>query len=149
LLLVSIADRLKDQDATAQRLLQNPIDLGNIFAKYFGSSAGKTVHDLFSEHLIIGGDLITALRDKRTSDVDRLRRQWYQNADNIATALSHISPNYNNQQLRRMMFRHLDLTTQEINQRLLGNYSGDITAFGKVEHEALEMADYLANGLTR
>jgi len=149
LLLVSIAERLKDQDATTARLLQNPYDIAEIFGQFYGRDAAAKIAQLLTEHLKIGADLITALRDKKTAESNALNAAWYKNADKMAEAFAGINPYYNKDELRRMLYHHLQLTTQEVAMRLTGNYTADIAAFGKVEQEALEMADYFTMGLER
>ena len=149
MLLISIAERLKDLPEVTARLLQNPYDIARIFAEYYGSEAAEKIARLLTEHLQIGADLITALRDKKTAQADSLNRQWYANADKMALACSSINPYYNHEDLRRMLYTHLALTTQEVAMRLAGNYKADIEAFNKVEKEAIEMADYFSSGITR
>lgn len=147
MLLISIAERLKDLDAVTVRLLQNPNDIAAIFADYFPPDTARTIAQLLSEHLQIGAELITALRDGMTAQADTLNRQWYINADQMADAFSSINPYYNREQLRDMLYTHLQLTTQEVSMRLAKKYPEDIDAFNKVEQEALSMADYFSSGI--
>ena len=44
MLLISIAEDLKDLEATQARLLQNPKDIANVFARYYGSAAVSYTH---------------------------------------------------------------------------------------------------------
>ena len=147
MVLISIADRLRDQDATTARLLQNPKDIASIYAQFFGQDAANKIEMLLTEHLQIGGKLMTALRDKKTAEADYLTQQWYVNADKMADAFSSINPRYNREELRKMLHEHLRLTTDEVAMRLAGNYPQDIEAFDKVEKEALNMADFFTAGL--
>ena len=118
MLLISIAERLKDQDEVAKRLLQNPYDIAAIYADYYAPDVAKTIAKLLTEHLQIGANLITALRDGKTAEAEQLKRQWYMNADKMAEAFSSINPYYQYDDLRRMLYRHLELTTQEVAARL-------------------------------
>ena len=147
MLLISIAERLKDLPDVTARLMQNPKDLATLFALYYGADTAKTIEQLLTEHLQIGADLITALRDRKTDEAARLKNQWYINADKMAHAFSAINPYYRYDELRNMLHRHLELTTQEVAMRLAGNYSADIQAFEQVEREALLMADYFTTGI--
>lgn len=149
MLLISIAERLKDQDAVTGRLLQNPNDIGRIFADYYSRDVVETISGLLTEHLKIGAELITALRDEKTAYADMLNRQWYINADKMANAFSGINPYYEQEIMREMLYRHLDLTKQEVAMRLAGNYPADIKAFDMVEEEALLMADAFSVGIMR
>lgn len=147
MLLISIAERLKDQQAVAARLLQNPADIANIFGRYYTPEAASMIRQLLTEHLQIGAALITALRDGNHASADVLTRQWYANADRMATAFSSINPYFNREQVLMMLYRHLALTTSEVTKRLAGNYAADILAFNEVEKEALMMADYFSRGI--
>jgi len=149
MLLISIADRLNDQSYVTDRLLENPKDIADIFAVYYGKDVANTIDQLLTEHLKIGANLITALRDGKNEEANILKQQWYQNADKMADAFSGINPYYRREEVRQMLYRHLDLTTQEVAMRLAANYSADIKAFGQVEKEALEMADYFSSGIIR
>ena len=147
MLLLSIAERLKDLDPVTARLLRNPVAIGTIFAEYYGPDAARTIANLLTAHLQIGAALITALRDGNTAQADALNRQWYQNADSMAAAFSALNPYYDEQTLRNMLYTHLALTTQEVAARLAGNYPADIQAFNAVEREALAMADVFSMGI--
>jgi len=148
LLLISIAERLKDLPQVTERLLQNPYDIARIFAPYYRDDAAKQIASLLTEHLQIGAELITALRDKNPK-ADDLTKEWYINADKMAKVFSTLNPHYNYEELRDMLRRHLELTTQEVAARLAGNYHADIEAFNKVEKEAISMADYFSSGIIK
>lgn len=149
MLLISLAERLKDQNAVTIRLLQNPNDIANIFENYYSTDVKNKISQLLTEHLQIGAALITALRDGKTAESEDLNRKWYINADKMAAAFSSINPNYNQEDLRKMLYTHLDLTKKEVAMRLSGNYPADIEAFNKVEQEALLMADYFSSGIIK
>jgi hypothetical protein len=149
MLLLSIAERLKDQDAVTARLLQNPGDIANIFAGYYPPETAEAIARLLTEHLQIGAALITALRDGKKEEAAALDRQWYINADKMAAAFASINPYYRQEVMRDMLYRHLDLTKTEVAMRLAGNYPADIRAFGTVEQEALMMADLFTAGIMK
>ena len=146
MLIISIAARLNDESEVTARLLQNPRDIADIFAVFFGMDAGKTIEDLLTEHLQIGAALITALRD-RSKEADSLKTRWYANADRMADAFAALSPFYDREELKNMLYEHLDLTTKEALLRLSGNYAADIQVFDRVENEAIMMADYFSGGI--
>ena len=149
MLLISIAERLKDLPEVTGRLLQNPYDISRIFADYYAGESADKIAALLTEHLQIGAELITALRDKQTEQSDKLNKEWYINADKMAEAFSKLNPHYNQEELREMLRRHLDLTSREVSERLDGNYQADIEAFNKVEKEAMMMADYFTDGIIK
>jgi len=149
MLIISIVERLNDQNDVTNRLLKNPGDIAKIFAKYYPADTAKAIEGLLTEHLQIGAALITAVRDRDTAQADQLNRRWYANADKMAEAFSNISPYYSYEELQKMLYTHLDLTTQEVVARVSGNYPADINAFDQVEQEAMSMADYFTSGMIR
>jgi len=149
MLLISIAERLKDQTEVTNRLLQNPYDIAQIYADYYPAEDASKIAQLLTEHLQIGAELITALRDKKTEEAHNLTNQWYINADKMAEAFSSINPYYDREELLKMLYKHLELTTQEVAMRIAGNYKADIEAFDKVEQEAIAMADYFSIGIIK
>lgn len=149
LFLISVAESLNDLDATTKRLLRNPSDIANLYRMYYGENVAKKIEALLTEHLKIGGDLITALKNGNNTLASELTQKWYKNADDMAEFFSSINPNYNKEDLRNMLYTHLQLTTEEVAARLRKDYAADIMAFDKVEQEALDMAKYFADGIIR
>lgn len=149
MLLISIAENLKDLDATQARLLQNPKDIADIFRKYYGNNAANTIQRLLTEHLVIGKDLIVALKNNNQKLASELNTKWYKNADDIADAFSSINPFYPRETIRRMLYEHLRLTTEEVSARLKKDYAADIRAYDMVQKEILEMSKFFVNGIVK
>lgn len=147
MLLISIAERLKDEEAVTNRLMENPAEIAEVFESFYGPEVLQAIVTQLTEHLRIGGALITALRDGKQQEAASLNTQWHQNAARIAQLFAAINPYYSEQEVLEMMNRHLELTTREVVARLSGNYAKDIQEFGEVEEEVLEMADYFTSGL--
>lgn len=149
MLLISIAENLKDLDATKTRLLQNPKDIANIFRIYYGNAVANKIQELLTEHLVIGNDLIVALKNNNQSLAKELNDKWYKNADAMADAFSSINPFYPKEQVRNMLYEHLKLTTDEVSARLKGDYTADIKAYDMVQKEILNMSQFFVNGIVR
>lgn len=147
--LLSIVGGLEGQQATINRLLENPQDMAVIFSKYYPTDIANTIAILLTNHLQIAIALIVALRDGNTNEANTLNQQWYQNADQIAATFSQINPQYQYETIRDMLYAHLDLTTAEIRAHLAKNYAADINAFDAVEAEILQLADLLAIGIMK
>lgn len=149
MLLISIAENLKDLDATQARLLRNPKDIADIFRKYYGNVVANKIQQLLTEHLTIGKDLIVALKNKNQEQTTMLNTKWYQNADEMAEAFSSINPFYPKEEIRNMLYEHLRLTTSEVNNRLQGNYVADINSYDMVQREILKMSQFFVNGIVK
>jgi len=144
--IISVVENLKDLNAVVTRLMQNPKDIANIYRPYYGNAVADKIEQLWRDHLSIGGDLIQAINAKSPSMND-LNRKWYQNADDIAAYLTSITPGADEEAMKRMLYQHLDLVKQQLNQRIAGNYSNDIAAFDAGEKLALEMADMFSQSI--
>lgn len=149
MLLISIADNLGDLDATRKRLLENPKDIANVFRRYYGNTVADKIEKLLREHLVIGEKLIVALKNNNKKLASELDAQWYKNADEMAEAFSSINPFYPKEEVRKMLYDHLKLTTEEVSARLKKDYSADIKAFDKVQQEILDMSEFFVNGIVR
>lgn len=149
MLLISISENLKDLDATESRLLQNPKDIANIFRRYYGNSIADRIQELLTEHLVIGKDLIVALKNNNQRLAKELTDKWYRNADDMANFFSSINPFYPIEEVRKMLYEHLRLTTEEVSARLRKDYTADIKAFDMVQKEALEMSQFFVDGIVR
>lgn len=149
MLLISIAENLKDLEATQARLLRNPKDIADVFRRFYGNAVANRIQQLLTEHLTIGKDLIVALKNKNQEEAKRLNTKWYQNADEMAEAFSSINPFYPREEIRNMLYEHLRLTTNQVNNRLQGNYAEDINSYDMVQKEILRMSQFFVNGIVR
>ena len=149
MLLISIAENLNDLDATRARLLENPKDIANIFRRYYGNNIANIIQNLLTEHLVIGNDLIVALKNGNEKLAQELNKKWYKNADNMAEAFSSINPFYPKEEVRNMLYEHLKLTTDEVSNRLKKNYPADIRAYDMVQEEVLQMSRFFVNGIVK
>ena len=149
MLLISIAENLKDLDATQTRLLENPKDIANIFRRFYGNTVANKIEELLTEHLAIGKDLIIALKNNNQRLAKELTDKWYRNADDMADVFSSINPFYPKEQVRQMLYEHLRLTTEEVTARLKKDYAADIKAYDMVQREILKMSQFFVDGIVR
>ena len=149
MLLISIAENLKDLEATQTRLLRNPKDIADVFRRFYGIAVANRIQQLITEYLVIGKELIVALKNKNQEEATKLNTKWYQNADEMAEAFSSINPFYPKEEIRNMLYEHLRLTTNEVNYRLQGNYAEDINSYDMVQKEILKMSQFFVNGIVK
>lgn len=149
MLLISIAENLKDLEATQARLLRNPKDIADVFRRYYGNATANRIQQLLTEHLAIGKDLIVALKNKNQEEAAKLNTKWYQNADEMAEVFSNINPFYPIEEIRKMLYEHLRLTANEVNNRLQGNYVEDINSYDMVQREILKMSQFFVKGIVK
>jgi hypothetical protein len=148
LAIVSFAGDLPDLAATEQRLLRNQVDIGAAIAPFYGDLAGHRLTVLLRHHILIAVDILVDARagDQATLAVDLDR--WTLNANRIAAFLHDANPKqWPLDEMRRMMHRHLALTTREAVAQLGGDFAGGVRAYDSVEHEILGMADMVSTGI--
>jgi hypothetical protein len=150
LYIVSAVAGLPDTKPTAERLLRNQTDIGDAIKPFYGDAAGERLTALLKPHILIAAELVGAAKagdDKRVQDASA---RWYANADEMADYLSGANPaNWPRQTLRSEMRHHLDLTLQEAQARLKGDWAADIAAYDTVHEHILGMADVLSTGIIK
>ena len=148
LYIVSAAAGLPDTQATAERLLRNQADISDAIKPFYGNPAGDRLTALLRSHILIAADLIKAAKAGDTAAADAASTRWNANADEIADFLSDANPrNWPRATLRSEMRHHLDLTLQEAQARLRGDWAADIAAYDTVHEHILGMADVLSKGI--
>ncbi len=63
--------------------------------------------------------------------------------------LASLGPQFPEEEMRQMLYRHLDLTREELAGMLAGDYQRDIDAFDVIEQQALMMADVFSQGIAQ
>src|SRR5512141_2694876 len=150
LYIVSAAAGLPDAQPTAERLLRNQSDIGNAIKPFYGDAAGERLTGLLRPHILIAADLVKAAKAGDTAAVQTQSAKWNANADEIADFLSGANPqNWPRETLRSEMHHHLDLTLQEAQARLRGDWAADIAAYDAVHQHILGMSDVLASGIAK
>lgn len=147
--IISTAADLGDLKPVTNRLLQNPKDFARFLTPIYGMKTACQFQELFTQHLLIAADLVTAAKSGETDKVNDARNRWYQNSDEIAEFLSSVNKCWNEMKWKEMLYSHLKMTEQEATLRLQGNYTADIRVFDNIESEALKMADYMFCGIIK
>ncbi|HEX2503183.1 MAG TPA: hypothetical protein VHK00_04510 [Miltoncostaeaceae bacterium] len=149
MVIVDFAADLPSLPASQARLLRNQADIGAAIAPYYGRAAGKRLTGLLREHILIAVDVLTAAKAGDAPGLTQAQARWTGNAHQIADFLSSANPAWPRAEMRRMMRRHLKLTTDEAVARLTGDFSADVRAYDRVHTQILEMADMLSAGIIR
>ena len=148
LYIVSAVAGLPDAQAAAERLLQNQTDIGNAIKPFYGDAAGDRLTALLKPHILIAAELVAAAKGGKADDAKAASVRWYANAVEIADFLSDANPgNWPRQIMRNEMRHHLDLTLQEAQARIRGDWKADIAAYERIHVHILGMADALSNGI--
>lgn len=147
--IISTAFDLPDLNAVTTRLLRNPADFADVLRPLYGDIQSMRFKNLLAEHLEIGAALVNAAKAGDSGLADEKRRDWYENADDIARFLSGINPYWNKMTWQMLLYDHLKMTENEAAQILTGQYDASIGQYDAIQKEALEMADYMATGIIK
>ena len=148
LYIVSAAAGLPDASATTQRLLQNQVDIGNAIKPFYGDGTGDRLTTLLRQHILTAAELVAAAKAGNTADVQAASTRWYSNADEIGDFLAGANPRrWPSERTRTDMRHHLDLTLQEAQARLRGDWAADIAAYDAIHVHVLRFADLLSGGI--
>jgi hypothetical protein len=150
LAIVTFADGSSSFNATAGRLLQNQVDIGDAIKPFYGDAAGTQLTSLLHDHITIAVELLQAAKSGNTAAFNDANTRWYANANAIADFLASANPRYwPDDVMRSMMKTHLDQTLNEASDELGGNYAGSVTEYEAIHLHMLDMADMLSYGIMR
>ncbi|GAA6525344.1 hypothetical protein [Intrasporangium sp. DVR] len=150
LAIVTFADGSAGFDATAGRLLQNQVDIGDAIKPFYGAAAGDQLTVLLTDHITTAVELLQAAKAGDDAAFASARERWYANADDIAAFLSAANPrSWPPDLMRADMRMHLDQTLSEAAHELAGDHAASIADYEEVHAHILAMADLLSDGLAR
>ncbi|MGI6162227.1 MAG: acetylglutamate kinase [Christensenellales bacterium] len=145
--IVSTAFCLPDLEFVTERLLENPGDFAKVFKPFYGEQIARQLKQLLADHLLIAARLVTAAKEGDSSEVDKQRKKWYKNAEDIAEFLACINPCWSECEWKNLLFDHLRMTEDEAVFILSGQYKKGIKEYDDIQAEALEMADVMTCGI--
>jgi hypothetical protein len=143
--IIGILNELPGTNTYIGRLLQNYEDMEDALAPYYGDDA-EVLGDLIKDHLVIAAEILTALNNGQPTDA--LIASWYANAHDIAVQMNEMNPQFwPLEETEQMWTDHLDATLEEATDHFTGNFAGEVAAYDRVHDMALEMADFISNGV--
>jgi hypothetical protein len=148
LAVISLTTGSPDTNATVARLLRNQTEIGNAVKPYYGAAAGNELTKQLRNHILIAADVVAAAKAGDQAKLAAEQARWVQNADDIAGLLASANPRYwKDATMKAEMHMHLNLTTQEVVDRLQGKWAADVAAYDKVHRHILNMSDMLSDGM--
>ena len=146
--IITFADGSAGFPATAARLLQNQVDLGDAIKPFYGDATGAALTALLSDHITIAVEILQAAKADDTDAFAEANARWYANANAIADFLSTANPRFwPTDMMRADMRAHLDQTLTEAAHELAGNYAASVADYEDVHAHILLMADVLSSGI--
>ncbi|KZE51617.1 hypothetical protein [Rossellomorea marisflavi] len=139
----------EDQKQVLTRLLKNQEDIGNAIKPVYGEKAGNQLTGLLKEHIMIAGKIVDAAKRNDTASVNELNKVWYTNADDIAGFLSSANPNLKNEELKKLLYMHLKLVTDDVVASVQKNWSNRITSIDEGVSHIILMSDAISSGIVK
>jgi hypothetical protein len=146
--IVTFADGSAGFSASATRLLQNQVDIGDAIKPFYGKAAGDRLTALLHDHITIAVEVLQAAKAGDSTAFAEADARWYANANDIADFLAAANPRFwPRSMMRADMKTHLDQTLAEAAHELGSDYSASVADYEAVHAHILEMADLLTNGI--
>ena len=134
--------------ATADRLLQNQVDIGNAVRPFYGDAAADQLTTLLQEHISGAVAVLTAAKAGDSDALNQAVTAEYANATAIGDFLADANPaNWDKTDMEEMMTMHIDQTLVYATDMLQGDYAQAIANYGLAEAHMVEMADMLSAGV--
>jgi len=138
---------LANTDAVMERLMQTPEEIASIFAKFYPQSTVNQLQQLLTEHVRLAGELIAAHKNDSADRMEQVENQLNQNADQTARMLANANANYEYDDLRRMLRKHLELMRNSMMATTNGEHTEAVRMMDENDALLMELADALTNGL--
>jgi hypothetical protein len=147
--IISALAGLPDLPTVTQRLLRNQDDIGNAIKPIYGEEAGKKLSALLRDHILIAADIVKAAKASDTKAVEAGQKKWRANSDEISAFLAAANTIWKKPMLTEMLYKHLDLTTNEVVARIKADWPADIVAYDTGYDHMLMFSDLLSDGIIK
>ncbi|MFC7686346.1 glycosyltransferase [Ureibacillus sp. GCM10028918] len=139
----------ENQKQVLDRLLKNQEDIGNAIKPLYGKKAGNNLTNLLKEHIVIAGQIVDAAKNGDEALVNRLNKEWYENADQLAAFLSGANPNFKNEDLKNLLHLHLELVANDLSASLDKDWEARIASIDESVTHIILMADTISEGVVK
>lgn len=152
--IVSYLANLDDITVLENRILLNVIDIKNVFNVYYSNESSSNLESLLRVYV---SDLLDTLRllkvnyNSSTNTYPQVlldaQEKWNMTGTELAEFLSEINPNWDYNLLQTLILDHIKMTSDQMIQRLRGDYAFEVHQYDFIEYHVLLIADYISKGI--
>lgn len=146
--IVSEINNRRDTDEAKDKLLKNARDLGASIQPYYGYFARSILTGFLKNDVSLTAKVIKSAKLGKKADLDWNKDNWYSNAFLLAGFFA-ITHNQTKEDLKNMLYKHLDLTMGEIEAMLEKDEAKDLKYYEKDRAHMLMFSDVLVDGLVK
>ncbi|TMW72807.1 long-chain fatty acid--CoA ligase [Alteribacter natronophilus] len=139
----------EDQKDVLARLLRNQEDIGNAIKPVYGEDAGNKLTELLKEHIVIAGEIVDAAKEGNEEKVNQQNKEWFRNADDIAAFLSDANPFLENEDLKKLLYIHLDMVADDLTASLDKDWEARIVSIDEGVTHIILMSDAITEGVVK
>ena len=81
--------------------------------------------------------------------MNQLNKEWYSNADGIAAFLSNANPYLKNEDLKHLLYMHLELVTKDLSSSLAKDWGARIVSIDEGVTHIIQMADTISSAVVK
>jgi hypothetical protein len=148
LFMISDLSQLPDLTATSNRLMANPIAIGEALKPFYGNTVGTKMGDLLTQHVALASDVIRAAQTGNEETLAAAKEKWFENADELGAFIGSLGPFLVESDMQIIMRAHCEQLVTEARARVSGDYVGEIAAHDIVEHHLLVLSDSIVHAIS-
>ncbi len=145
--LTALFNNLGNLDASGKRLEKTPEEISSVFEAFYAQPVVRQLRQLLSRHVELVGEYATALKSDNRERAEQLEMQLNQNAEQIARLLTNMNPEYDYEELSRLLRKHVSMLKDIMMADLNGEYEKSVRLMDENEAHLMELADALTEGL--
>lgn len=146
-LITSEVSGFGDIEAVGLRLYQLPVEFGNVFELFYGQQIGSHIERFLTDQLLLVADIIRAQKIGNTEAIDANTLMLYQSGNEMAAFLAQINPYWDERVWANLFTEFLRTKIAETLTIGAGDFNESIIVSENLRDQALNMADYMAQGL--
>lgn len=145
--LVSYAANLGDVEILGNKLYNMPTEIGDVLEAFLGNTIARKIEGMIREQIVIGAQIMFEEKEDNIEAINENTTRLYQNVDQMAAYLAQINPYWDEQTWKNLLYDYYRTSLLEMVTVLAKKYQESIVLYESMEDQALNIADYMVEGL--